>query len=65
MGILGGTFNPPHVGHLIMAQEALEQLALDRVLLVPVAVPPHKEAGEDPGPRKSSSYFLAPAMPQR
>jgi nicotinate-nucleotide adenylyltransferase len=49
LGILGGTFNPPHVGHLVMAQEALEQLELDRVVFMPVAVPPHKEAAEDPG----------------
>jgi nicotinate-nucleotide adenylyltransferase len=49
IGILGGTFNPPHMGHLVMAQEAFEQLELDRVVLMPVAVPPHKEAGEDPG----------------
>jgi nicotinate-nucleotide adenylyltransferase len=49
IGILGGTFNPPHMGHLVMAQEAFEQLDLDRVVLMPVAVPPHKEAGEDPG----------------
>jgi nicotinate-nucleotide adenylyltransferase len=49
IGILGGTFNPPHMGHLVMAQEALDQLGLDRVVLVPVAVPPHKEAREDPG----------------
>jgi nicotinate-nucleotide adenylyltransferase len=49
IGILGGTFNPPHMGHLVMAQEALDQLDLDRVVLMPVAVPPHKEAAEDPG----------------
>jgi nicotinate-nucleotide adenylyltransferase len=49
IGLLGGTFNPPHLGHLVMAQEAHEQLGLDRVLLVPVAVPPHKEAEGDPG----------------
>ena len=49
IGILGGTFNPPHVGHLVMAQEAYDQLELDRVVLMPVAVPPHKEAREDPG----------------
>jgi nicotinate-nucleotide adenylyltransferase len=49
IGILGGTFNPPHMGHLVMAQEALDQLDLDRVVLLPVAVPPHKEAREDPG----------------
>jgi nicotinate-nucleotide adenylyltransferase len=49
IGILGGTFNPPHVGHLVMVQEALDQLELDRVLLMPVARPPHKEALADPG----------------
>ncbi len=49
LGLLGGTFNPPHVGHLVLAQEARDRLGLDRVALVPVAVPPHKEAEEDPG----------------
>jgi nicotinate-nucleotide adenylyltransferase len=49
VGILGGTFNPPHVGHLVMVLEALDQLDLDRVLLMPVARPPHKEALADPG----------------
>jgi nicotinate-nucleotide adenylyltransferase len=51
VGILGGTFNPPHLGHLIMAQEALVQLGLDRVVLMPVSAPPHKElaAADEPG----------------
>jgi nicotinate-nucleotide adenylyltransferase len=49
IGILGGTFNPPHIGHLVMAQEALDQLDLERVVLMPVAVPPHKEARDDIG----------------
>lgn len=49
IGLLGGTFNPPHVGHLLCADEALEQLGLDGVLLVPAAVPPHKEVRDDPG----------------
>lgn len=51
IGILGGTFNPPHVGHLACAEAALSQLGLDRLLLMPVALPPHKEAVEDPGPQ--------------
>src|SRR6476619_2683761 len=50
VGVLGGTFNPPHVAHLLCAQEAHDQLGLDRVLLMPVAAPPHKEATNDPGP---------------
>lgn len=42
LGILGGTFDPPHSGHLGAALEALHQLALDRVLWVPAGAPPHK-----------------------
>jgi nicotinate-nucleotide adenylyltransferase len=42
LGILGGTFNPPHLGHLVCAQEAHAQLGLDRVVLMPVREPPHK-----------------------
>jgi nicotinate-nucleotide adenylyltransferase len=49
VGILGGSFNPPHIGHLLCAQEAHSQLGLDRVLLIPVASPPHKELDRDPG----------------
>jgi nicotinate-nucleotide adenylyltransferase len=49
IGILGGSFNPPHLAHLICASEAASQLRLDRVLLTPVAQPPHKQAQQDPG----------------
>jgi len=49
IGILGGTFNPPHIGHLLCAQEARDRLRLDRVVLMPVLRPPHKEVPEDPG----------------
>ncbi len=51
IGILGGSFNPPHLAHLVCASEAAAQLSLDRVLLTPVATPPHKEAEQDPGPQ--------------
>ena len=50
VGILGGTFNPPHIGHLVCAEDARDQLGLDEVLLMPVHRPPHKEAVGDPGP---------------
>jgi nicotinate-nucleotide adenylyltransferase len=50
IGILGGTFNPPHLGHLISAQEAYLQLGLDRVKLIPARIPPHKPVEEEPGP---------------
>ncbi len=49
LGILGGTFNPPHLGHLVCAQEAYLQLKLDQVLFVPAHVPPHKAVEDDPG----------------
>jgi nicotinate-nucleotide adenylyltransferase len=49
VGLLGGTFNPPHLAHLVCGQEAWAQLGLDRVVLVPVNEPPHKEAERDPG----------------
>jgi nicotinate-nucleotide adenylyltransferase len=49
IGFLGGTFNPPHLGHLVCAQEAYVQLALDRVMLVPTLIPPHKPHEDDPG----------------
>jgi nicotinate-nucleotide adenylyltransferase len=49
IGLLGGTFNPPHLGHLLCAQEALLGLGLDRVLLVPAATPPHKAVEAEPG----------------
>ena len=49
IGLLGGTFNPPHLGHLVCGQEALVALGLDRVLLVPAGVPPHKAVEADPG----------------
>lgn len=50
LGILGGTFNPPHLGHLICAQEAYVQLALDRLMLIPARIPPHKPVEDEPGP---------------
>lgn len=49
LGVLGGTFNPPHLAHLLCASEAADQLGLDRVLLVPAHEPPHKEVHDDPG----------------
>jgi len=42
IGILGGTFNPIHLGHLLIAQDAMEQVGLDRVRFIPSAAPPHK-----------------------
>ena len=41
-GLMGGTFDPIHIAHLIIAERALDQLGLDRVIFVPSARPPHK-----------------------
>ena len=46
IGVFGGTFNPPHKGHLLAAEEAYKTLGLDRVLFLPAAQPPHKEVPE-------------------
>lgn len=45
VGILGGTFNPVHIGHLLIAQRALEAAGLDRVILMPCHTPAHKGGG--------------------
>jgi nicotinate-nucleotide adenylyltransferase len=49
VGILGGAFNPPHIGHLVCAQESLVQLELDKVVFIPVGEAPHRDLESDPG----------------
>jgi nicotinate-nucleotide adenylyltransferase len=44
IGILGGTFNPVHIGHLILAEEAREKLGLGKVIFVPTNIPAHKQS---------------------
>ncbi len=43
VGVLGGTFDPIHIGHLILLEEARNELTLDRIILMPAADPPHKQ----------------------
>jgi nicotinate-nucleotide adenylyltransferase len=50
VGIFGGAFNPPHLGHLILAQEAVWQLSLERVVWMPYGEPSHRVLEDDPGP---------------
>jgi len=49
VGVLGGAFNPPHIAHLLLAQEAIHDLTLDEVILVPTGIPPHKRIDPEPG----------------
>ncbi|HWA55441.1 MAG TPA: nicotinate-nucleotide adenylyltransferase [Solirubrobacterales bacterium] len=49
IGVLGSAFNPPHLGHLALAQEALWQLGLEEVVLMPTGTAPHKRIADDPG----------------
>jgi len=46
VAVLGGSFNPIHYGHLLLADDVLERLGLDRVLFVPAGAPPHKPAAQ-------------------
>lgn len=53
IGIFGGTFNPPHLGHIQAAREALEALELDKLVLIPTRMAPHKVLPEDsPSPEQ-------------
>lgn len=65
VGLLGGSFNPPHRGHLAMAQAVRRALGLDRVLLIPAARPPHKDGAEMPSPehRLAMTRLLAAEDP--
>jgi nicotinate-nucleotide adenylyltransferase len=47
IGVFGGLFNPPHIGHLSLCQEAAWQLGLERVVLVPTGRPAHRSAPQE------------------
>jgi nicotinate-nucleotide adenylyltransferase len=64
VGLLGGAFNPPHIGHLVCAQEARDQLGLELVVLVPFARPPHRELTEDPGAEARLELCRLAAAPE-
>ena len=62
LGLFGGTFDPVHCGHLILAEQCREQCALDEVKFLPSGSPPHKQGQEmTPGPVRSEMLELATA----
>ena len=61
LGIYGGTFDPVHHGHLILARDAMEILKLDRVIFIPAAISPHK-LGTQPAPAELRLQMLAQAV---
>ena len=58
-GILGGTFDPPHMGHIKLALAAKEQLGLDRIIVLPAANPPHKKSMTSPRHRRNMAAIAA------
>ncbi len=65
IGIYGGTFNPPHLGHFQAAKTAIAALKLDKLILIPAALPPHKELPEgtpSPERRLEMTAKMADAM---
>ncbi|MGE9971821.1 nicotinate (nicotinamide) nucleotide adenylyltransferase [Candidatus Pseudoscillospira sp. SGI.172] len=65
IGIYGGTFNPPHLGHMTSARLAMEMLGLDRLLFVPAAIPPHKalpEGSPSPEDRLAMTVIAADSL---
>jgi nicotinate-nucleotide adenylyltransferase len=59
IGILGGTFDPPHYAHMILAQHAYEELALNKVLFILAGVPPHKTHTRTPAEHRLMMLCMA------
>lgn len=59
IGILGGTFDPPHMGHIYLAENSKKQLGLNRVVLLPSANPPHKKAATEGVHRLNMAQLVA------
>ena len=62
IGIYGGTFNPPHVGHIRAAQYAVTELALDCLLVIPSCISPHKELPADSATAQQRLEMLSPCL---
>jgi nicotinate-nucleotide adenylyltransferase len=63
-GLLGGTFDPPHKGHVALARAALTELDLERLVVMVAGRPPHKETGTDPETRLRLASAAFGEMPQ-
>ena len=61
-GIFGGTFDPVHLGHLLLAESCREQVGLDHVFFVPTGVPPHKRAQSNRTPGHQRAEMLEAAL---
>ncbi|KGX93555.1 nicotinic acid mononucleotide adenylyltransferase [Pontibacillus halophilus JSM 076056 = DSM 19796] len=59
IGLLGGTFDPPHLGHLLIAEEVYRSLQLDEVWFIPSHDPPHKDATDTPARDRANMTALA------
>ncbi len=57
--ILGGSFNPLHLGHLQIAEDVAAEFSYDKIVLVPAYAPPHKELDDDPGPAERLAMLMA------
>lgn len=62
IGVFGGTFNPIHNGHLMIAQQAAREFALDRVLFMVAADPPHKHQRKDLAPKEARFHMVEAAL---
>lgn len=64
VGVLGGTFNPPHLGHLALARAAIDRFGLDRLVVVVTGNPPHKRVDVDPETRYRLAELAFADLPQ-
>lgn len=62
IGIFGGTFNPPHMGHVLAVREVKEALGLDKILVIPAAQPPHKEMPDGSPPPEKRLEMVSAAI---